>query len=104
MNNLKAILKEKGMTQNELAHKTGLTVVTISKMVRNIRSSRVDSVMRVADVLQCPPSRLLDGEWKGKEATPAPFRAMIMDGDVMVACKDRESFMNYAMNLTSLRD
>lgn len=51
-NNIKSILKEKGITQKELAGKTGMSEVGISKAING--TATISTLQKVADVLEVP--------------------------------------------------
>lgn len=58
-NRLKACREEHGMTQAELAEKTGLSRATISKIENNEEVIvKTKTVAKIAEVLDTPPSEI----------------------------------------------
>ena len=51
MNRIKELLIEQGMNQRDLAKKTGLNEVTISRYVHNVRTPRFGNAVAMAKVL-----------------------------------------------------
>ncbi len=51
---------EKGLTQEQLAEAAGLHATFVSNVERGYRVASVVTVLRIADGLAVPPSRLLD--------------------------------------------
>jgi transcriptional regulator with XRE-family HTH domain len=50
-----------GWTQEELADRTGLAVVQISRVERGVREIRLTTFLRLLAALEIPPAQLLDG-------------------------------------------
>jgi transcriptional regulator with XRE-family HTH domain len=62
--NLKAVREEKGLTQEELADRTGLHLSAVGKHERGEREPRLFTVIKLAKGLEVPADRLCDGiEW-----------------------------------------
>lgn len=59
--NVRAARKERGWTQEDLAHKTGLAVVQVSRIERGRREVRLSTIIRLLRALETTPDRLLDG-------------------------------------------
>jgi transcriptional regulator with XRE-family HTH domain len=59
--NLRALREERGWTQEELADKSGLTSVQISRVERGVREVRLTTILRLVDALDTKPDRLLRG-------------------------------------------
>lgn len=57
-NNLKALIKEKGMTQKQLADKVGLTEACISRYVNNSRTGNYMRMAIIARALDVPMEAL----------------------------------------------
>jgi transcriptional regulator with XRE-family HTH domain len=53
--NLKELRKKRHLTQLELAEKTGLALVTISKYEQNCRKPSCDTIQKLADALSYSP-------------------------------------------------
>lgn len=59
--NVRALRLEKGWTQEELADRSGLTPVQISRVERGVREVRLTTLLRLMKALETTPGRLLDG-------------------------------------------
>jgi len=59
--NVKALRLEKRWTQEELADRSGLTPVQISRVERGAREVRLTTLLRLMSALETTPDRLLDG-------------------------------------------
>ena len=57
--NLKAHRKEKGFSQEDLAHRADLDRTYISALERQLYSASLDVIEKLADVLTVPPAALL---------------------------------------------
>lgn len=62
--NVRKARVERGWTQEELADRTGLAVVQISRIERGRREVRLSTIVRLLDGLEIPPSVLLDGLYR----------------------------------------
>lgn len=63
-NRIKTILKEKNMTQKQLAEKTGITEVSISRYVNGDRAPKGPAIIEIAKALGVDAGYLLDFERK----------------------------------------
>lgn len=59
--NVRAARLEKGWTQEELAHETGLAAVQVSRIERGVREVRLTTLLRLLAALELRPDQLLDG-------------------------------------------
>lgn len=57
--NLRALREEKGWTQEQLADKSGLASVQISRIERGVREVRLTTILRLIAALDVSPNRLL---------------------------------------------
>jgi transcriptional regulator with XRE-family HTH domain len=57
---LKAVRRDQGMSQEDLARRTDLHTTAISRMERGAREPRITTVLRLAEGLGVPPSALMD--------------------------------------------
>lgn len=57
---LKALRKAKGLTQEQLADQTELTVESISNIERGIFGPKFDNLERIAKVLEVPVKELFE--------------------------------------------
>lgn len=55
---IKAVRKEKGLTQKELAERTGLAVITIQQYEADKYEPRSDNIIRIAKALDVPPFQI----------------------------------------------
>jgi transcriptional regulator with XRE-family HTH domain len=58
--NVRAARLERGWTQEDLAHATGLASVQVSRIERGVREVRLTTLLRLLKALELPPERLLD--------------------------------------------
>jgi putative transcriptional regulator len=58
-NRIKAVLAEKGMTNNALAESLEMNATTVSKWCRNDMQPRVETLFQIAKVLDVDVSELL---------------------------------------------
>lgn len=54
--------KRAGLSQTVLADLIGISMETVSRFERGVRSPRVCDLQRIAEVLGCRPSELIDKE------------------------------------------
>jgi transcriptional regulator with XRE-family HTH domain len=59
--NVRAARTEKGWTQEQLAHESGLAVVQISRIERGVREVRLTTLLRLITALGTDPETLLAG-------------------------------------------
>lgn len=59
--NVRAARKARGWTQEELAEKTGLAAVQVSRIERGVREVRITTLLRLLKALDLPPDALLRG-------------------------------------------
>ncbi|WP_446224926.1 helix-turn-helix domain-containing protein [Nocardia sp. IBHARD005] len=59
--NLRAARARSGITQDELAHRSGVSANSITRFERGVRDPRVGQLIRIARALQVLPSSLIDG-------------------------------------------
>jgi transcriptional regulator with XRE-family HTH domain len=59
--NVRALRAEKGWTQEELADRSGLTAVQISRVERGVREVRLTTLVRLVKALETTPARLFNG-------------------------------------------
>lgn len=55
---IKEARKNKGLTQKQLAEKTGLATVTIQQYERNLREPRLKNIIKIANALNVSPESL----------------------------------------------
>jgi ribosome-binding protein aMBF1 (putative translation factor) len=59
--NIRAQRKRLGLTQEELAHRSGMHPVEVGRAERGVRDMRVSSVVKLARGLDVPPMKLFRG-------------------------------------------
>jgi HTH-type transcriptional regulator / antitoxin HipB len=59
--NVRAARLARGWTQEELAHRTGLASVQVSRIERGKREVRLTTLLRLTAALDMRPDELLDG-------------------------------------------
>ena len=57
--NVRRARGQRGWTQEELAHRTGLAVVQISRIERGVREVRLTTLLRLLAALEVAPGELL---------------------------------------------
>ena len=60
MNRIGQILKEKGLKQNWLASQLGMTTVMISLYVQNKRQPKLETLIRISQILKLDINLLID--------------------------------------------
>ena len=60
-NNVRAARAARGWTQEDLADRSGLAVVQVSRVERGAREVRLTTLLRLLRALQVSPEELLDG-------------------------------------------
>lgn len=60
MNRIGQILKEKGLKQNWLASQLGMTTVMISLYVQNKRQPKLETLIRISQILKSDINVLID--------------------------------------------
>lgn len=64
--NLRAARHQKGLSQEELAHRAGLDRTYISALERNVYNPTIDVVARLADALGIAAATLLQSDQAGQ--------------------------------------
>jgi transcriptional regulator with XRE-family HTH domain len=59
--NVRAARQARGWTQEDLAHRSGLATVQVSRIERGKREVRLTTLVRLMQALDMPPTELLDG-------------------------------------------
>ena len=59
--NMKQLRKERGWSQEDLSHHSGLHSTAISKIERGARSPQFQTVITLASAFEVPASRLWEG-------------------------------------------
>lgn len=63
LNRIKEVLRDKGMTQVELASKLGASVVGINAVCQNRKQPKLEKLFLIASILDVRPSDLInDGQ------------------------------------------
>jgi len=63
--NVRGARRARGWTQEELAHRTGLTAVQISRIERGRREIRLTTLIRLRNALEVSADELLNGAVAG---------------------------------------
>lgn len=69
-NNIKELRKKKGLTQQQLAAKLGMSQVHLGRLETNARSMDLEQVEKIAAALGVKPFDVLPTEWMPEEITP----------------------------------
>ncbi len=59
--NVRAARRARGWTQEDLAHKSGLATVQVSRIERGAREIRLTTLLRLLAAFEAPPEELLEG-------------------------------------------
>lgn len=59
--NVRSARHARGWTQEDLAHKTGLATVQVSRIERGAREIRLTTLLRLLAAFEAPPEELLQG-------------------------------------------
>lgn len=59
--NVRQARLDRGWTQEDLAHETGLATVQVSRIERGVREIRLTTLVRLIDGLDVPADKLLSG-------------------------------------------
>jgi repressor LexA len=60
MNCIGVVLKERGLKQNWLADQLGMTNVTVNLYVRNKKQPKLDTLIKIAEILKVDIEILID--------------------------------------------
>jgi len=69
-NNIRALRKKKGLTQEQLAEKIGISQVHLGRLETNARSMDLEQVEAIATALGVKPLDILPQAWQPEEITP----------------------------------
>lgn len=99
---LKNILKEKGMTQRELAAKSGIAETTIRSYAQGVRQPKEDQIKRLADTLGCDEIDLYQDEYNqfnrysiGGTSVKVKFSEEVLSPEKVVNEISDESLANF---------
>lgn len=85
---MEALLREKGMTQRELAARLGVSEVTVSRWMTsgvNGRSPNVQTLQKIADILETTPDDLLGRSKSGGDMGDTVSLGTILAGTALTA-------------------
>ena len=69
-NNIKELRKKRGLTQQQLAEKIGISQVHMGRLESNARYMDLEQVEQIAAALGVKPFDILPLEWQPEEITP----------------------------------
>ena len=69
-NNIRALRKKAGLTQEQLAEKIGISQVHLGRLENNARSMDLEQVENIANALGVQPLDILPQAWQPEEVTP----------------------------------
>lgn len=69
-NNIRALRKKAGLTQEQLAEKIGISQVHLGRLENNARSMDLEQVENIAKALGVQPLDILPQAWQPEEITP----------------------------------
>ena len=71
-NNIRELRKKRGLTQQQLADKLGISQVHLGRLETNARSMDLEQVEKISSALGVKPYEILPREWQS-ETTPGTF-------------------------------
>ena len=74
---IRVIRHERGMTQEQLCERAGLSLDAISRIEGGSRVPTLDTAKRIADALRVPLEDLIRSEPLPKAPTPEPLRRLV---------------------------
>ena len=69
-NNMKELRKKRGLNQQQLAEKLGISQVHLGRLETNARSMDLEQVEKIAAALEVKPFDILPTEWQPEEISP----------------------------------
>ena len=69
MLHIKETLKQRGLTQNELADRLGINRVSLSRILSNKNDMRVSTITKIADAIGCDVTEFFTPEEKEEHNT-----------------------------------
>ena len=66
---IKDILKQRGLTQNELAERLGINRVSLSRILSNKNDMRLSTIRKIADAIGCDVAEFFAPEEKEEHNT-----------------------------------
>ena len=66
---IKDILKQRGLTQNELADRLGINRVSLSRLLSDKNDMRMSTIKKIADAIGCDVSEFFTPEEKAEHNT-----------------------------------
>lgn len=81
---IKAIMKQRGITQTWLAQKTGITEATLSRYVNGSRKPQADTAASIAEALDLSLDYLM-----GITCSPAPIKNLSTEESIMLSAFDK---------------
>lgn len=88
--NVKLLRTNLGLTQGELAEKSGLTLGQISKIERGLGNPRLDTIEKIIEGLKCNPSDLLGHRINDR----SPYLAEILANIDSLNIQDQKAIIN----------
>lgn len=64
-NRIKEVLEDSQRSQKWLSDKLNISVVSVSNWCQNHKQPSLETIYRIADVMQCKPTELIHNERKG---------------------------------------
>ena len=87
-NRMEALLKDKGMTQRELAARLGVSEVTVSRWMTdgaNGRNPSISTLQKIADIFETTPDTLLGKQKTPRDASNSVDLGAILAGTALTA-------------------
>lgn len=90
---IKGARTRKGLTQQELAGKLGVTYVNISQYERNLRNPKVETLQKIADALEVPVAELMGLESVNKVSDTATLEKNLLQCGCSLGYDAEDAFL-----------
>jgi transcriptional regulator with XRE-family HTH domain len=80
--NIKLARKNAGLTQKQLAEKSGIATITLQQYERDVREPKLETIARIARALNLYASDLIIDQWKCVKMDPSDKSEILVDDDL----------------------
>lgn len=93
----KDVLNKYGVTQQDLADRTGMNRVSVSRLLSEKNDLRISTIEKIANAIGCPVAELFDKQ--NKEDAISDFIALIKQGGELYSASSIEEAMGILQKL-----